>query len=825
MSVHPCRIGDEESHFRKITTQQIETFPRERSRIFLMELKILSYNIRGLKENLSSEHFLNYIDGFHIVFLEETHVENPKELEEKFFKNFTIYWKPGVKDEARREGGKKKPGRASGGCMYGIKNDLKSAGITHEFIKGEDILKISTNTLTITFIPLYMRGANWNEHFNKLEKCLKQETVINPIIMGDLNIRIGELRPEFQKVIPSTNIVRKERISKDKKSSSQGRQFIDLCNEHKLIVANGAVEGDLEGAVTFYSPVGSSVNDICALSHNLLPNIRKFSVDQIDGSDHYPIILELNLEGNINVVKKNEEQVQQSYKNEPRLKAEKVKLKDITTAKTYRNIGSHLWLSELDLSEFFGIQNEALEMNEFTALPKTYSPLDTIYNLAAIVHLKFKENERVYALFVTIKAAYLSARPIKSKKRANYEQRFDDFMNDVSEHLEGGLSIACKQIKVLLGEEMIILAEDAETLQHMINDFCDFAETKKVLITPASCKIMIFKLSGYKRRNEKWILKDKKIDVLSRYCYLNMLLTSKMDFCDHVKALCSKVIKKLRPLLDEKNIRPKIKYEVCLNMCKKVFVCYSQCLAYDYEEIDRLQAYLIKRILKLPQEPKAPLHAHLLETGSENWSLFKLEGHLKYITSVLHKQRKNSLTYELSLLVVKRKILWAQTLSWSPNVPLENWLKTCRLLIDQQREKYKAKYLQLQQTVNAFYKNLDYSKGQSYMFMSENLTLTAIQLIFKARCDLLLLNNSYLSKKRYKLCQLCKTKAPENIQHFIGFCPSLNAIRKLYFGSEIFSEQQDIVDVLNGVHGWNALGNYLHYAWEYRCKSVRFKKI
>uniref|UniRef100_A0A1B0AJQ6 Endonuclease/exonuclease/phosphatase domain-containing protein n=1 Tax=Glossina pallidipes TaxID=7398 RepID=A0A1B0AJQ6_GLOPL len=645
--------------------------------------------------------------------------------------------------------------------------------------------------------------------------------------MGDLNIRIGELMPKFQKAMPPTNIVGKKRISKDKKSTSQGRKFIDLCNEHKLIVANGAVEGDLEGAVTFYSPVGSSVNDICALSHNLLTNIKKFSVEQIEGSDHYPIILELNLESNMNVVKKNEEQGQQSYENEPRLKAEKVKLKDISTTKTYRNIGSELWLRKLpDLSEFFGIQNEALEKNEFTGLPKTYSALDTVYNLAAIVHLKFKENKRVYALFVTIKAAYLSAGPVKSKKRANYEQRFDDFMNDVSEHLKGGLSIAYKQVKVLLGKEMIILAEDAATLQLMINDFYDFAETKTVLIIPAFCKIMIFRLSGNRKRNEKWKLKDKEIDVLSRYYYLNMLLTSKMDFCDHVKELCSKVRTKLRPLFHEKNIRPKIQYEICLNLFKKVFVCYSQCWAYnDYEEIDRLQAYLIERILKLSQEPKAPLHALLLETGCENWSLFKLEGHLEYITSVLYKQRKNSLTYELSLLVVKCKILWAQTLSWSPNVSLENWLKTCRLLIDQQRDKYKAKYLQLQQTVNAFYKNLDYSKGQSYMFMSENLTIPAIQWIFKARCDLLHLNNSYLSKKRYKLCQLCKTKAPENIQHFIGSCPSLNDIRKLYFGSEIFSEEQDIIDVLNGVRGWNALGNYLHYAWEYRGKSIRFKKI
>ena len=45
--------------------------------------------------------------------------------------------------------------------------------------------------------------------------------------------------------------------------------------------------------------------------------------------------------------------------------------------------------------------------NEFQAgFRKSYSTADNIYNLSSIVHLKFKRNEKVYAIFVDFKAAF-----------------------------------------------------------------------------------------------------------------------------------------------------------------------------------------------------------------------------------------------------------------------------------------------------------------------------------------------------------------------------------------------------------------------------------
>uniref|UniRef100_A0A1A9WZX9 Reverse transcriptase zinc-binding domain-containing protein n=1 Tax=Glossina brevipalpis TaxID=37001 RepID=A0A1A9WZX9_9MUSC len=379
-----------------------------------------------------------------------------------------------------------------------------------------------------------------------------------------------------------------------------------------------------------------------------------------------------------------------------------------------------------------------------------------------------------------------------------------------------------------LKDEMIILATNARTLQNMINDLLTFCETKTVDITLDFCNIMIFRASGKRQNYEKWTLKDKEIQVRTEYSYLNMTLASNIDSTAQVKKLRSKVKKALSPLFPEEIITPKKQYEICRNICINIyFTSYlHQYWPYnDDEAIDQLQGYFIKRILKLSLQLKTPLHVLLLETGSESWFLIYLESYLNYITRILYERSPNALIYKLSLLIVEHKLLWAQNLSWKSSVSRDNWQNTCRLYIEERRKKYETKYLRLQQSVDVFYKKLDYTKGQSYMFMCENLSVPGIRWIFKARCDLLCLNKSHFSKKGYKFCQLCKTKSLETIQHFIGLCPSLKDIRKAFLKSEIILEQQDIIDVLNGRRGWEALGDYVHNAWEHRCENIRFKKV
>ncbi|XP_037930894.1 uncharacterized protein LOC119665730 [Teleopsis dalmanni] len=95
-----------------------------------------------------------------------------------------------------------------------------------------------------------------------------------------------------------------ERKSKDEVENSRGHRFIHLCCDNGLVIANGMTKGDEEGEITFCSGVGMSVNDICAVSLEILEFIDKFEVGNTHWSDHFPIVLTLRLT-DIETVRKN----------------------------------------------------------------------------------------------------------------------------------------------------------------------------------------------------------------------------------------------------------------------------------------------------------------------------------------------------------------------------------------------------------------------------------------------------------------------------------------------------------------------------------------
>lgn len=141
-----------------------------------------------------------------------------------------------------------------------------------------------------------MRSATWNEDFQKLDLFLKENYIENPIVIGDLNIRIGNMQIEIEEDQKSTFYAGlEERKSKDVEINTRGKNFIDFCYDHGLLITNGMTKGDECGEFTFVSTVGASVNDICAVSHNLLSNVDEFRIENKTWSDHMPIILSLNI--------------------------------------------------------------------------------------------------------------------------------------------------------------------------------------------------------------------------------------------------------------------------------------------------------------------------------------------------------------------------------------------------------------------------------------------------------------------------------------------------------------------------------------------------
>jgi hypothetical protein len=112
------------------------------------------------------------------------------------------------------------------------------------------------------------------------------------IIIGDFNVRIGELQTFPAEMFDGLDTVCTHyRHSKDKTVNKLGKKLIEFCDNNNLVILNGRINGDTDGQYTFMSSVGSSVNDLCCVSTNLLSSIKNFLVEAQIYSDHFPIVL------------------------------------------------------------------------------------------------------------------------------------------------------------------------------------------------------------------------------------------------------------------------------------------------------------------------------------------------------------------------------------------------------------------------------------------------------------------------------------------------------------------------------------------------------
>ncbi|XP_075170471.1 uncharacterized protein LOC142242833 [Haematobia irritans] len=247
--------------------------------------------------------FFKYISTFDIFFLLETHVlSNKSEKFKQYFGDFEIYWRYATRNSQY--------GRGIGGYLIGIRKTLRNLGLryTYRTESGISILNLEIDGIHFNIIPIYMRVPTWKEQLLELDSVLREIDVKNPIIIGDLNVRIGSMQKNIDDVFKETFYAGLEkRRSKDKEVNSRGNEFLNFCYDHGLVIANGMTTGDEMGEFTFVSQVGTSVNDICAISQELLSHIHSFTVITKIWSDHMPITLSMvfkmkNKSSNVNTL-------------------------------------------------------------------------------------------------------------------------------------------------------------------------------------------------------------------------------------------------------------------------------------------------------------------------------------------------------------------------------------------------------------------------------------------------------------------------------------------------------------------------------------------
>ncbi|KAI8038061.1 hypothetical protein M5D96_009102, partial [Drosophila gunungcola] len=229
-----------------------------RSNWSVQSLNITSYNIRGLEGKHLDRAFLEYLGNFDIYILLETHTlpEAPATgiFEEQQPDFEFLHWKDATKVFRRGRG------------IVAEANGLK-------------VLQLRLGRRELSIVPLYIHTVGWDAEFEPVRRAFKNSelSLENAIVMGDVNVRIGELKQAVEPCpcVANTN----GRLANDKKRERGGR-FLSFCAQNKLQILNGLTHGDSAGSYTYFSAVGNSTIDIAAVSQGLMASVVDFKVDK-----------------------------------------------------------------------------------------------------------------------------------------------------------------------------------------------------------------------------------------------------------------------------------------------------------------------------------------------------------------------------------------------------------------------------------------------------------------------------------------------------------------------------------------------------------------
>ena len=136
-------------------------------------------------------------------------------------------------------------------------------------------------------VPVYINRNAWQKEFDKILELTESNTGNEYLIVGDINVRIGEEQELAEEANYCTQNakLRKTRKSKDKSVNFKGKLILELCESQNLIILNGKTQGDYDGEMTFLGATGSSVKAVA--------NVINFKVETCIFSDHKYIIVSL----------------------------------------------------------------------------------------------------------------------------------------------------------------------------------------------------------------------------------------------------------------------------------------------------------------------------------------------------------------------------------------------------------------------------------------------------------------------------------------------------------------------------------------------------
>lgn len=407
---------------------------------------------------------------------------------------------------------------------------------------------------------------------------------------------------------------------------------------------------------------------------------------------------------------------------------------------------------------------------------------------------------------------------------------FTLYLNDLHNTLDGGLRVGGINIRLLLyADDIVLLSDNIHTMQKMINKLEAYCSEWNMEVNLEKSAMMVFRKGGRLSTQERWSYKGQQVKIVNEFCYLGVVFTPKMSFVRHLEqrnVLAKNSINcTWKNFLSKTTISLKSKWQLFQAVCRSVQSYGAQVWGCSlFNQVDVLQRYFIKRILRLPDF--TPNYALSLETNAEDNHFYTLNLHMNYIFNTIFKYNENRLPHKLSVLILNKKCYWAKVINQlgadfnitfnNENISTQDWIRKGTLILQELKNKsYSEKIAGALSSNTRFYRFLNHNIAEDYIKELEN--LNKVSIIFKTRCDMLPLNANSFRNEDNKMCSLCNIREDETIQHFIGKCPILREFRLRYFGKTTI-EENELINILDGnlYDGWNIIYNYVTSALKYR---------
>ncbi|MEW8545659.1 MAG: reverse transcriptase family protein [Candidatus Thiodiazotropha sp.] len=395
-------------------------------------------------------------------------------------------------------------------------------------------------------------------------------------------------------------------------------------------------------------------------------------------------------------------------------------------------------------------------------------------------------------------------------------------------------------IALLYADDVANLADTVRNLQFQLDILSRFCELSDMKINLSKTKIMVFRNGGYIRENEKWYFQGQKLEVVSVYKYMGLMITPKLIWTTATNGLATQANKSIISMLKMQHSVGYFDYDEYFKLFDtmiKPILCYaSEIWGYQYSNaVERVHDQFCRKFLKLPSNT-----ANIFVRGEcGRWPLY-IDYFCKCIKYWIRLMRMDTYRYPYQCYKMLRNLDEVGRITWATKVKellylhgfgyvwfYENvgdekiFIKTFRQrLIDSSIQDWSSK---LNESGKARHYRYIMPNFGLATYLKYNLPLKFRIPLSKLRCSV---HNLLVETGRHKnidyenrICVLCNSANIEDEFHFVMICPFYEDLRISFLSnmSHLHFTLEKFYDLFNGERGLVlGLSKYIYYAFERR---------